>query len=59
MAKRKQTKSKVGSSILNYIAWGLAIFALALSSLVTGYYFGYEDAKESMIQKRILKNKKD
>ncbi len=58
MAKRKQTKSKVGSSILNYIAWGLAIFALALSSLVTGYYFGYEDAKESMIQKSNIEKQK-
>jgi polysaccharide deacetylase 2 family uncharacterized protein YibQ len=46
MAKRRKTKKK--SNILNYIAWTLAIIALVLSALVAGYYFGYEDAQESL-----------
>jgi len=48
MAKRKTTKNKNGSSkILTYIAWTLALIALVLSSLISGYYIGYDDAKES------------
>ena len=45
MAKRKRSKSAHSSKILAYIAWGLAIVAMVLSSLVAGYYFGYEDAQ--------------
>ena len=48
MAKRK--KKKTNSNILIYIAWTLAIVALILSSLVVGYYFGFEDAKTQLLQ---------
>ncbi|QSZ42506.1 divergent polysaccharide deacetylase family protein [Sulfurimonas aquatica] len=52
MAKRKKitTKKKSTSKILSYIAWTLAIVALILSSVVTGYYFGYEAAKKEVAQ---------
>jgi len=46
MAKRKTTKKKTSSSkLLTYIAWALAIVALMLSALISGYYLGYDDAK--------------
>lgn len=48
MAKRKSNKVTNGSKFLTYTAWGLAIIALILSSLVAGYYFGYENAKEDI-----------
>ncbi len=38
-------------NILKYTAWILAIVAMILGSLVSGYYFGYEDAKEELTQK--------
>jgi len=44
----KTTRKKTGSStFLTYIAWGLAIIALILGSLLAGYYMGYEDAKDN------------
>lgn len=48
MAKRKRSKSTNSSKILTYVAWGLAIVAIILSSLVAGYYFGYEDAQKDI-----------
>ena len=51
MAKRKKSKSALSTRILNYVAWGLALVALVLSSLVAGYYFGYEDAKKEIVKK--------
>jgi len=49
MAKRKTTESKNSSSkILRYSTWGLALIALVLSSLISGYYIGYDDAKKSL-----------
>ncbi len=48
MAKKRKINSKNESNILKYIAWFLAIIALVMSSLVAGYYFGYEDAKEDI-----------
>jgi len=51
MTKRKKVKSNLGSKILNIIAWLLAGIALILSSLVAGYYFGYEDAQEDILKK--------
>lgn len=45
---KKKTKQTGGSKLLTYIAWGLAIFAMILSSLLVGYYLGYDDAKEKM-----------
>ncbi len=46
MAKRR--KKKNNSNFLTYLAWFLAIIAIILSSLVAGYYFGYEDAKKEI-----------
>ncbi len=48
MAKRKRSKAAHNSKILTYIAWGLAVVAIVLSSLVAGYYFGYEDAQKDI-----------
>lgn len=48
MAKRKRSKAINSSKILTYIAWGLAVVAMILSSLVAGYYFGYANAQEEM-----------
>jgi len=49
MAKRKTTKSKKNNSkLLNYIAWFLAIVALALTSFIGGYYLGYDNAKHEL-----------
>ncbi len=58
MAKRKKNKSRIGSSILNYIAWGLALIALIISSLVAGYYFGYEDAQKHIMNKEVEEKQK-
>lgn len=56
MAKRKKTvKKKTGSAFLKYVVWFLAIIALVLVSLITGYYFGVNDAKT----KTVLKEKVD
>ena len=49
MAKRR--KKKTSNNFLTYLAWFLAIIAIILSSLVAGYYFGYEDAKEEIASK--------
>lgn len=57
MAKRKKSNSKKSSNILKYITWSLAVIALVLSSVVTGYYFGYEDAKTEITKKE--KNTKE
>jgi len=57
MAKRK--KNKNSSNILTYIAWTLALIALALSALVAGYYFGYEDGKSTISkQEKVEKQKR-
>ncbi len=56
MAKRK--KKKTNSNILTYIAWTLAIVALILSSLVVGYYFGFEDGKKQLSQQEKLQKQK-
>ena len=50
MAKRKKKSSNSTNKVLTYIAWGLALVALTLSSLVSGYYFGYEEAKRDLIK---------
>lgn len=58
MAKRKKSTLTNSSKILTYIAWTLALIALLLSSLATGYYFGYADAKEDIGKKEKLKNER-
>ena len=58
MAKRKKrTKKKNSSKLLSYIAWTLALIALALSTLLIGYYLGYSSA-ESKVQKHVKKEEK-
>jgi uncharacterized protein len=46
MARKRQKKKTNNSKMLTYTAWFLAIVALMLSSLVAGYYFGFNDAKD-------------
>jgi len=50
MAKRKRSTKKVdkSSKYLAYLAWFLAIVALMLISLTVGYYFGIQDAKQTL-----------
>lgn len=59
MAKKRKSKAHSESKLLTNVAWSLAIVALILSSLVGGYYFGYENAKEDFAkQEKIEKEKK-
>lgn len=58
MAKRKRAKSAHSSKILTYIAWGLAIIAMVLSSLVAGYYLGYEDAQAELSKQTSVEKQK-
>jgi len=51
MAKKKIHKknhANKSANILKYIAWILAIIALILSSVVVGYYFGYNQANSNV-----------
>jgi polysaccharide deacetylase 2 family uncharacterized protein YibQ len=58
MAKRKKRGSKNSSKVLVYTAWLLAFVAFTMSLLVTGYYFGYADAKQEITKKEKIKQKK-
>lgn len=58
MAKRRKSKTPTESKVLTTIAWALAVIALILSSLVAGYYFGYENAKEDFVKKEKIENAK-
>ncbi len=58
MAKRKASSAKNKSKTLAYIAWSLALIAVIISSSVTGYYFGYSDAKEEITKKQSILHKK-
>jgi len=51
MAKRKKTKSGSTNKILTIIAWSLAFIAIAISCLIAGYYYGYDEAKKEIIEK--------
>lgn len=46
MARKRKKKTSNSSKLLTYVAWFLAIVALMLSSLVIGYYFGFQDAQK-------------
>ena len=59
MAKRKKSKATNSPKILTYIAWGLAIVATILSSLVAGYYFGYGDAKKDISKQNKIEKEKN
>ena len=58
MAKRKRKKSANSSKILTYIAWGLAVVAIVLSSLVGGYYLGFQDAKNEISKQTGIEKEK-
>jgi polysaccharide deacetylase 2 family uncharacterized protein YibQ len=58
MAKRRKSKAHTESKLLTTIAWTLAVIALILSSLVAGYYFGYENAKDDFAKKEKIENAK-
>lgn len=59
MAKRKKNSSKSKTNYLKYTAWSLALIAVVLSSLIVGYYFGYEGAKsEITLAQKIEKEKR-
>jgi len=47
----KKNHTKKSANILKYIAWILAIIALMLSSVVIGYYFGYDKASADVKKK--------
>ncbi|MEA1893207.1 MAG: divergent polysaccharide deacetylase family protein, partial [Campylobacterota bacterium] len=51
-------KKLVNSSFLTYMAWGLAVIAVVLSSLIGGYYLGYEDAKQEILERSKLSKQK-
>jgi len=56
--KRKKGSKKTSSNFLKYTAFVLGAIALILSSLVSGYYFGYEDAKSEITKKEKIKKEK-
>ena len=56
--RRKSKKSKSSSKFLNYIAWGLALVALILASILVGYYIGYTKAEKNIAKKESLEVKK-
>ena len=47
--KKKTTKSSGSSKFLVYAAWTLSLIALAMSSLLVGYYLGQESAKKEFL----------
>ena len=65
MAKRKKSqKKKTNTTILTYIAWTLALIALVITALLSGYYIGFSDgktktekirSKENATQRALLK----
>ena len=58
MSKRKNKKTNLTDKYLIYIAWFLAIVAISLSSLVAGYYLGYDEASSEIIEnKRVAQQK--
>jgi hypothetical protein len=50
MAKKKKKNSNKNSKIVLYTTWSLATIALLLSSLIAGYYFGYEEAHTDIVK---------
>lgn len=57
MAKRKKKQTN-SSKYLTYLAWLLAAIALILTSLVGGYYIGYEEAKNDVQKQESVEKKK-
>ncbi|MDF1883563.1 divergent polysaccharide deacetylase family protein [Sulfurimonas sp. SAG-AH-194-C21] len=47
MPKRKKSKkTQTNTKLLTYLAWFLALIALVLSALLSGYYIGFSDGKD-------------
>lgn len=57
MAKRRKTKASKNSKFLLYTAWGLALVALVLSSLLIGFYMGDKSAKSQIAQSKSAQEK--
>jgi polysaccharide deacetylase 2 family uncharacterized protein YibQ len=51
MSKRKKPAHKKHSNFLGNIAWILAFVVVVLVSVTTGYYIGYDDAKDEIAKK--------
>lgn len=49
--KKKYKSTNQTNKILTYTAWFLAILAISLTSLVVGYYFGYDDIQNEKSEK--------
>ena len=57
LSKRK-TKAKKESNTLKYIAWILALIALALLAIAGGYYMGFNNAKSELASKEQKKKER-
>lgn len=58
MPKRKRISIKSPSKTLIYIALFLVFIAVVLISVIIGYYFGYDDAKQEALKKERAKDEK-
>ena len=56
--RKTRKKSNNSTKILKYIAWFLAVIALVLSSIVAGYYFGYDDGSSKIMKHETIEVKK-
>ena len=61
MRKKNNNKKKTNpkaSKLLTYIAWALALVALSMSTFLTGYYLGYDSAKDEFTQEKKVEKQK-
>lgn len=58
MSRRKKIGSKQQSKTLVYMALALTFVAVILSSLIIGYYFGYDEAKGELQKKEHSREEK-
>lgn len=60
--KKKNTKNtangKKSTKILTYTAWFLAFIAISMSAIVGGYFAGYNDAKQELLEQAQLEKEK-
>jgi polysaccharide deacetylase 2 family uncharacterized protein YibQ len=59
MAKKKKKTTTSAKHILTYIAWGLSLIALIMTTLLAGYYFGYEEATSDMKEQISIEKQKN
>ena len=57
MAKKKKKSVKKSSNTLTYVAIALAFVATVLTSLLAGYYIGYDDGEKEVSKKHRVKEK--